>query len=188
MNIVKWICKHICIIFIGSLLYMASFHLDILNVTGIYFYDGILRLVLIVIVMLLCECILYKKFSMDYKDVALSVCVFALLNMLWLSLCVVSLDRSLSVFLLTYMQACESVAPEGMKEEEINEVFEEVFVDEYGMLERRFNEQIASGNIVYNEWGNYEITKRGEFIVSVFKTVGKLYKVDERFIEPKVNK
>ena len=167
---------------------MASFHLDILNVTGIYFYDGIVRLVIIMVMMLLCECFIYKKISMDYKDVALSVCVFALLNMLWLSLCVVSLDRSLSVFLLTYMQASQSVTQEGMTEEEINEVFEDVFVNQYGMLERRFDEQIASGNIVYNEDGNYEITKRGEFVVSVFKTVGKLYNVDERFIEPKVNK
>ncbi|MBE5881048.1 MAG: hypothetical protein E7289_01870 [Lachnospiraceae bacterium] len=184
-NIIKWCGKHILVVILGSIVYMLSFHLDFLNLTGIYFYDGIVRLLVTLIVVGLLEFLLRKRLCFDYKDIVLSICLFCLLNMLWLSLCVVSLDRSLSVFVLCYMDEIENVTGNGMTEEELQDVFDKVFVDEYGMLERRYEEQLASGNIVKSGEG-YILTDRGEFITSVFRIVGKMYNVDERFIYPDV--
>lgn len=186
-KILKWATKHLIILLIGSIMYALSFQFDFLSFSGIYFYDGIVRLAIVVLLLTGVMWCIRKSFSMDYKDVALAICLCALVNMLWLSLCVVSLDRSLSVFMLCYMQENEKTNPSGMTEEELDEIFNSIFVNEYGMLERRFDEQLVSGNIFLND-GRYELSERGEFIVRVFKTVGKMYNVDDRFIEPEVVK
>lgn len=183
MKICKWIGKHIAIILLTSIIYMLSFHISWLDFTGIYFYDGILRLLLVTVIVCIMEVVLRKKIRFDYKDICMSICVFLLANMVWLSLCVVSLDRSLSVFLLCYMEEYQ----EGISEAEIEEIFQDVFVEKYGMLDRRFDEQVKTGDIVYTD-GKYVLTNRGKMMVSIFKTVGKLYGVDERFIEPEIEK
>lgn len=181
MKICRWIGKHLAAVFLASIVYMLTFHVTWLDVTGIYFYDGILRLLLITAAALFVEVALRKKLSFGYKDICMSVCIFLLANMVWLSLCVVSLDRSLSVFLLCYMNENK----ESISRQEIEEIFQDVFVEKYGMLERRFDEQIKTGDIEYVE-GKYKLTDRGELMVLIFKTVGKLYSVDERFIEPEI--
>lgn len=179
MNIAKIIFKYIAVIVFGSVLYLLSFHVPFLNFTGIYFYDGILRLILVCTAICVAIALARKKIRFDWKDVCLCISTLLLLNMLWLSLCIVSLDRSLSVFLLCYMDKYT----EGMDREQIDEAFQDVFVEKYGMLERRFDEQIKSGNVIY-ENGKYKLTKRGELFVWIFKTIGKAYHVDERFIDP----
>lgn len=181
-NAFLWeILKHVGILIVGSIFYMLSFHISVLDVSGIYFYDGIIRLAVVSLVVGIFIYILRVKINFDGKDVCLAMTLFLLLNMLWLSLCIVSLDRSLSVFLLCYMEEY----PGGMDEEQVDKVFQEVFVERYGMLERRFEEQIKSGNILYKD-KSYKLTKRGELFVNIFKCCGKLYNVDERFIEPQI--
>ena len=179
MRILKTLLKYIALIVVGSVLYMLSFHIHFLDLTGIYFYDGILRLILVSVIMCVVVCLLRKKIVFDWKDICLSVSTLLLLNMLWLSLCIVSLDRSLSVFLLCYMDEYE----DGMDREQIDEVFQDVFVEKYGMIERRFDEQIKSGNIVF-DGEMYKLTQRGSMFVMIFKTVGKAYGVDDKFIQP----
>lgn len=184
-GILRWITKHMAIVLIASVIYMLSFHLSCLNFTKVFFYDGIVRLIIVFSVILLCEILFASKLSFDYKDIVLSVGVFVLLNMLWFSLCVVSLDRSLSVFVLCYIDEVESLSGEEISERELEEIFSDVFVDEYGMLERRYEEQIVSGNIQKGEQG-YKLTDRGELMTNIFRIVGKMYNVDKRFIYPDV--
>lgn len=181
MKILKWILKHAGLIIFYSIVYMLLFHIKALNFTHIYFYDGILRLLCLIPVIITTEIVARRLVGFDYKDIVLSVAVFVLINALWLSLCVVSLDRSLSVFLLCYMNEQEKAVPK----DEIEQYFDKVFVEKYGMLERRFDEQIASGNMEYSSEDNgYHLTKRGVLFVKIFKSVGDLYNVDTRFTDP----
>lgn len=175
----KWFGKHICIVAAASIVYLLSFHFKYLNVTGIYFYDGIFRLLLSTAAWAILEVALKNLLRFDYKDMCLSICTFFLVNMLWLSLCIVSLDRSLSVFLLCTIEKYG----EGISRETMDAVLEDVFIEKYEMLDRRFEEQRKSGNIRYHD-GSYQLTNQGECLVAIFKTVGKLYAVDERFINP----
>jgi hypothetical protein len=101
------------------------------------------------------------------------------INMVWLSTVVVSLDRSLSVFVLSYL----AQEDRNYNEAELADVFQKVFVEKYEMLDRRFWEQLESGNIEQEPDG-YKLTGRGEGLVNIFKAVGKIYKVDDRFINP----
>lgn len=182
----KWVLNHVFIFIIASFLYMLLFQIDFLNFTGIYFYDGIIRLVILAICLLVSLFLIKKKIIFDYKDIILSLCVVILTNMLWLSLCVVSLDRSLSVFLLCYIDEYGVEYNTGMTNEQIDVIMEDVFVQKYEMVDRRFDEQITSGNIDKID-EHYLLTNRGKWFVKVFRFVGDLYNVDKRFIYPNIS-
>lgn len=167
---------------IGWLLYIAVIQIGIFDFIVVYFYKTILILIVTGIILLISELLLkyfWKKAIYDYKDIIISFVLFMSINMVWLSTVVVSLDRSLSVFVLSYLAKEER----SYTEEEVNEVFETVFIQKYGMLDRRFWEQLESGNIEHDS-GGYKLTSRGEGLVDIFQIVGKIYKVDDRFINP----
>ncbi len=167
---------------IGWFLYIAVLQIGIFDFIEVYFYKTILILVVVSVILLISELLLkhyWKKAIFDYKDVFISFILFMCINMVWLSTIVVSLDRSLSVFVLSYLAREDR----SYNEEELEEVFQSVFIDKYNMLDRRFWEQIESGNIVEDEVG-YKLTSRGEGLAKIFKMVGEVYKVDDRFINP----
>ena len=143
--------------------------MKIFGITGIYFYDGIVRLLVTAIVSLVVIISIRKWLKFDYKDICLALCVGILCNMIWLSLCVVSLDRSLSVFFLCYLSQENEISEDNMEQ-----IFQDKFIEEYDMLGRRYDEQYESGNIEIND-GYISLTKRGEFFVKMFKSIGKLY-------------
>lgn len=167
---------------IGWLLYIAILQIGIFDFIEVYFYKTILILFVIGMTLLIGELLLkyfWKKAIYDYKDVIISFVLFMSINMVWLSTVVVSLDRSLSVFVLSYLAGEDR----SYNEEELDEVFQTVFIEKYDMLDRRFWEQLESGNIVEDENG-YKLTSRGEGLAKIFKVVGEVYKVDDRFINP----
>lgn len=179
INVIKWIGKHMGTIFTASILYIVFCHIPFFTFTGIFFYDSILRVLIVAIILGAIEVIIRKRLKFDNKDIFISVSIFMLVNLLWLLVCIISLDRSLSVFILCYMDEYQN----DMSEDDIEEVFQEIFVEKYGMLERRFDEQIKTGNIIC-ENGKYELTDRGRGFVKIFKTMSHIYNVDKRFTEP----
>ncbi|MGN0132202.1 MAG: hypothetical protein ACI4AA_07175 [Lachnospiraceae bacterium] len=179
-EIMLWGFKQMIIILAASIVYMLTFHLSILNITGIYFYDGILRLLLVLILMIVAFILLRKHIFHDYKDICFSIVSFALVNMLWFSLCVVSMDRSLSVYILCCLEQTEA----SVDEDEFKVYCKDVFTEQYGMIERRYNEQIASHNIVIDKNGEILITDSGKLMVHIFKFISFLYQTDDRFTYP----
>lgn len=179
INVIKWVGKQLGIIFIASILYIVFCHIPFLAFTGIFFYDSILRVLIVAIILGAVEVIIRKQLKLDSKDIFISLSIFMLVNLLWLLVCIISLDRSLSVFILCYMDEYQN----DMSEDDIEEVFQEVFVEKYGMLERRFHEQIKTGNITCEE-GKYRLTDRGRGFVKIFRKMSHIYNVDKRFTEP----
>lgn len=181
-KIINFILFQFIAFILGWLLYIAMIQIGIFDFIGVYFYKTILILIITGTILLIAE-LLCKHFwrcaPFDYKDVIISFVLFMSINMVWLSTVVVSLDRSLSVFVLSYLEQEDR----SYSETELNEVFQEVFIEKYEMLDRRFWEQLESGNIKEDENG-YQLTKRGKLLVDLFKVVGNTYKVDTRFIEP----
>lgn len=181
-TIIDFLVFQILAFVLGWLLYIAIIQIGIFNFVEVYFYKTILILIITGIALLIVELLLkyfWKKATFDYKDVIISFVLFMSVNMVWLSTVVVSLDRSLSVFVLSYLEQEDR----SYSETELDEVFQNVFIEKYEMLDRRFWEQLESGNIEEDENG-YKLTNRGEGLVKIFKVVGKIYNVDERFINP----
>lgn len=183
-NFLKFVGFEALTFIVAWIIEIALTHLGLFDFIEIYFYKSIVILVVSAVIVIMAEVLtkkFWKKAFFDFKDIFISFLLIMCINTVVLSFAVVSLDRSLSVFILSYMNESE----DGFSEEEIEEVFQDVFVEQYGMLDRRFWEQLESGNIV-EENGKYKLTSRGEFFVDMFKLVGNIYDVDDRFINPTV--
>lgn len=181
-KIIEFILFQAIAFVIGWLAYIAIIQIGIFDFIQVYFYKTIFTLIITGTFLLITELLLkhfWKKATFDYKDVIISFVLFMSINMVWLSTVVVSLDRSLSVFVLSYLEQEDR----SYSEQELDDVFQKVFIGKYQMLDRRFWEQLESGTIKQDENG-YRLTKQGENLVGIFKTVGKIYKVDDRFINP----
>ncbi len=92
----------------------------------------------------------------------------------------VTVERSVSVFMLSYVEELD----EDFTKEEIEEVFWEKYVLEFGAFDKRFEEQLVTGSIEENEDGTYALTERGEFIVKMFRLVAEIFDTDSRLVYP----
>ena len=90
----------------------------------------------------------------------------------------VTVERSVSVFMLSYMSDHSDTA---YTEDDIEEVFIDEYVETYGAFQKRFYEQGVTGSIEETENG-YVITDRGETLVSMFRFIGKIFGTDQRLL------
>ena len=94
----------------------------------------------------------------------------------------VTVERSVSVFTLSYMQENPGV----YTVDDMEEIFHKTYVCEFQAFDKRFEEQIITGNVEETE-GGYVLTNRGEFTVKFFRAVSSLFNTDERLIYPNEN-
>ena len=174
-----------------AVLYVISFLLLLLLVRlplfkgmHVLMYRGI---VLILISGLLAAALLYlfmrmKKVSwLSVKDIVLVFTLCVSINMVFFTLIPVTVERSVSVFMLSYM---DTYPEKTYTEEEIGKIFVDKYVYEYGAFEKRFDEQLTTGSIEQNADGSYSITSKGRFIVGMFRAIADLFETDERLVRP----
>ena len=104
--------------------------------------------------------------------------------MVFFTLIPVTVERSVSVFMLSYMDNYS----DHYTQDQIAEIFVDKYVNEYGAFEKRFDEQLTTGSIEQNADGTYSITDKGRFIVKMFRLISDVFDTDKRLVEPWVEK
>ncbi|MBQ6025548.1 MAG: hypothetical protein IJL20_08075 [Lachnospiraceae bacterium] len=174
-----------------AVLYVISFLLLILLIRTpllkgmhVLMYRGIVMIVLAGI-MASALLVLFRKWRkitwLSAKDVVLVFILTCSINMVFFTLIPVTVERSVSVFMLSYM---DTYSDRTYTEDEVAEIFVEKYVDEYGAFEKRFDEQLTTGTIVQNADGTYSITDKGRFIVKLFRLISDIFDTDERLVNP----
>lgn len=181
----KIIGIYIGIYIICSGIFVALFHTSLLANLHVLMYRGIVYLVLAGVVAAVCMGICTKRWKnlFDIKDVILMFLGFCSVNMVLFTLIPVTVERSVSVFTLSYMQENPGVYTVS----DMEDIFHETYVCEFQAFDKRFEEQIVSGNVEEKDSG-YVLTKRGEFTVKFFRAVSSLFNTDERLIYPNENR
>ncbi|MBR4343850.1 MAG: hypothetical protein IKP88_14335 [Lachnospiraceae bacterium] len=174
-----------------AVLYIISFLLLILLIrlplfSGIkvLMYRGLIMIVLagIVSVGLMIAFKKLRKISwLSAKDAVLVFILCCSINTVFFTLIPVTVERSVSVFMLSYM---DTYNDRTYTEEEISRIFIDKYVYEYEAFGKRFEEQLATGSIEKNPDGSYSITSKGSFIVNLFKTISDIYDTDKRLVHP----
>lgn len=179
-KIFRWIGNFIGTYIIGTLLFIALFHTPILNGLNVLMYRGIILLMISCFFVMSVLFALRKIFlkTLEIKDVLLMCLTYCCINIVLFTLIPVTVERSISVFMLSYMSDHNEIA---YTENEIKEVFIQYYVDEYGAFTKRFDEQDITGTIEQTKEG-YKITEKGELLVSMFRTIAKLFNTDERLL------
>lgn len=103
------------------------------------------------------------------------------LNMIFLVVAPVTIDRSVTVFLLGQL----AQSPDGLSEEDLTTRLAEEYVGRYRAVDRRMREQIASRNVVKS--GNrYLLSDQGKRFIDVSTFIGRVFGADLRYIRGEI--
>ncbi len=168
---------------IGFVLLAALFRLGVLAEVGVLFYRG---LALIAVAFAATFALLFvaaRRFGhggVRGRD-AFSAAVLSLaLNLSFLVILPVTVDRSISVFILGEMAAHQD---RGYSSDQMSRVFSDVYVGDYRQIDRRMREQVLSGNMERIGDG-YRITPRGQAFIRTAKLIAWMFDSDTRFVSP----
>lgn len=183
LKLVGW---YIIIYVLVTVLFVLLFHTPILKGMEVLMYRGMVFIfitgLLAGVILWVLKCVL-KLSYVSFKDVILLFCGVCCVNMVIFTLIPVTVERSVSVFMLSYMEENDGY----YTTQDIEEIFVDKYVNDYGAFDKRFNEQVVSGNIEENDDGTYSITENGERVVKLFRIVAKWFDTDQRLVYPNEN-
>ena len=97
-------------------------------------------------------------------------------NICFLVLLPVTVDRSVSVYLLSTLEQ------RSMNASELQRTFVDGYVVNMGAIDRRIDEQRKSGNVTVSPDGKVRLTKQGERFMAFSRLVARLFGTDPRFV------
>ena len=167
----------------GTLFFIGLFHTQLFKSVDVLFYRGILLLTtscaLITTLQILLKKRVYFSF-VTYRDILLCLVLVFCINLVFFTHIPVTADRSISVFMLGYMN---NNSDKTISNQDMTNIFTNKYLYEYNAITKRFNEQIVSGNIVKNDNG-FKITKQGQLIMKIYAFVAKLFNINNKIISP----
>ena len=166
-------------------LFIALFHTSFLANMDVLMYRGAAFIIITGVISAVIMGVIRKFWGfVTVRDIIMMFVIFCCVNMVFLTLIPVTVERSVSVFMLSYM---EENSDQTFTEESVGEVFTTKYVEDYGAFEKRFHEQVETGTIVENPDGTYSITDSGRFVVKMFRTIAEWFGTDERLVYPNEN-
>lgn len=171
-------------ILLGASIFTALFSLGVLSHSlSVLMYRG-LALAFIAAVMHIVVCALAtsrlgqggSEQSEISRLVAGAALAFAV-NTTFLVVFPVTIDRSVTVYLLGQI-AQSSV---GLTEAEMRDKLIRQYVEEYGAVQRRMQEQLKSGNVI-SEGGTYRLSPQGDNLIKFSKYVASIFGADPKYI------
>lgn len=161
----------------GIVFFFILFALGTLQAAvSVLFYRGLL----LALIAMALQLVLVSLFPALRRDPALILAALALslaANVIVLVVVPVTLDRSVSVFLLGQL----AKNPDGLAEEALEERLIEDYVIGFGAVERRMDEQTASGNVEIVD-GKYRLTAQGRRFIAISTPLAKAFGADLRYL------
>lgn len=181
-NVLRLICLHTVFFTLGTILFVFLFHTPFFNTT-IFFYRGIIFLFIATFIMSIAE-LYFRKTAFGslftFHDIILSVCLLFCLHLVFFTHVPVTADRSVSIFLLSYMN---NHPENSFTKEEMKYIFMNRYVEEHDNIGKRYDEQIASGNIMRVE-NEYRLTNQGKSIMKFYQIIADLFLIDTKNLAP----
>ena len=168
-----------------SVMFVALFHTGILKNMEVLMYRGMAFIIITGVIAAVVMGVIRKFWGfITVRDIIMMFVIFCCVNTVIFTLVPVTVERSVSVFMLSYM---DENSDQTFTQESVGEVFTSKYVEDYGAFEKRFDEQLVTGTIEENPDGTYSITDRGRFIVKMFRTIAEWFDTDRRLVYPNEN-
>ena len=183
-EIVYTLLVYAALYIISFLLFILLINTPLFSGMKVLMYRGIVLLIITSIIAsgLLLLLRNWRRISwLSVKDAVLVFILCTSINMVFFTLVPVTVERSVSVFMLSVM---DSDPEKTYTEEEIGEIFVDKYVYEYEAFKKRFDEQVTTGSIEQTPDGSYKITSKGRFIVKLFRGISDLFDTDKRLVYP----
>lgn len=184
-QILETIGVYISIIFISSVFFILLFRTPLIKHINVFFYRGCFLLVIATffsIILALLAKKIFKSLQLEIKDAITIAGLFFGVTLGWFILAPVTVERSISVFMLSYMEQNDETS---ITTEEFGNIFYKKYIDEFGAFDKRFHEQVMTGSIKETtENEHYVITERGRFLVQIFRLFGRLFDTEQWLLYP----
>jgi hypothetical protein len=159
----------------GFLFYVLLFALGTAGGVQILFYRGVL-LAMIAAVATVGALALLLRGRDPSLAIAAGVASFSF-NICFLVLLPVTVDRSVTVFLLSTIDR-----QPGLTEAELERTFVDRYVVGMRAMDRRITEQSLSGNIEVGPDGGVRLTPQGERFMGFSRAISTIFRTDPRFV------
>lgn len=167
---------------LGGAMFVALMHAaPALLGPGVMFYRGVGALAVVFVVLVVLHVVALpraaRRLSLDGADsIGAAMVATSLLTAVFI-LGPVTVDRSVSVFMLSQFDA----ADHPLTEAEARETFRRVYVDDWAQIDRRLKEQELSGNLERGAAG-WRLTPQGRAFMGTARVMSSLFQGDPRFV------
>lgn len=181
---------------ISFILFILLFHTVLFANMHVLMYRGIVFLLICGIINLLISHLLTRVLLKELNgfDTFSIMVMFVSISFAFFILVPVTVERSVSVYMLSNMYETDKA----YSKSEIEENFINIYVKKFGAFDKRFEEQIVTGtidkiiendvNIESNDTSigtvRYKINDRGKFIVKTFRFIANLFNTDKKLVYP----
>lgn len=164
----------------GFAFYLALARTPLFAGVSIVFYRGLLLCGLVaVVVAVLAALVGRRRGGIDPALVIAAAMASLSFNLAFLIILPVTIDRSISVFLLARIEAAETLRP--LDTPALRRSFVAEYVGDMAQIERRVDEQTRSGTIERQD-GTLRLTARGRGFMRLARALAWLYGTDARFV------
>ena len=161
----------------GFLVYVGLTRSPLFAGISILFYRGLLLCALSAM-LVMAAMALWRRRRFDLATIIAAGALTLSFNICFLIVLPVTLDRSISVFMLTQIEQHQA---EALNERRITEIFVQKYVGDMRQMDRRIAEQTASGNVTMVD-GNIRLTAQGHRFLALSRTLARLFGTDPRFV------
>ena len=164
----------------GFALLVALFRARVLGGMDVLFYRGVVLIGVCAIITLLGGLWLAPRLGLRSTDALAAVVMSASINLSFLVILPVTIDRSITVFLLGYMDARPDVT---FSADDLKQEFSERYLGQYHQIDRRITEQLISSNVV-RVGDRYKISPQGRAFIAFSRVIVQMFDIDPRFVAP----
>ena len=178
MTVLRQILLLAALTIAGLAIYVLLFWAGVASSISILFYRGIA----LAMVAALVTGIIAMWPARRTSDSSLPIAAAALslsFNICFLVLLPVTVDRSVSVYLLSTIEQRQH---SGVTSAQLERSFVDGYVVRMGAIDRRIDEQRKSGNVTVDAGGKVHLTRQGERFMSFSRLIARLFGTDPRFV------
>lgn len=163
---------------VGFALLVIMFKLRIFHGIDVLFYRGVVLIGIAGILTFVGFIYVSHWFRADFRTALTAALLSMSINLTFLVIFPVTIDRSISVFLLAYMDQHPDKA---FTPSQLRSVVSDIYVGQYQQIDRRVDEQLISRN-VSQLGGSYQISAQGRAFVSFARVIAWIFDTDPRLI------
>ncbi|MBC9033140.1 hypothetical protein IAG41_12140 [Sphingomonas sp. JC676] len=162
----------------GFLVYLGLTNTPLFAGISILFYRGVLLCMASAILLAAALALAGRWKPLALETVVAAAALSFAFNLSFLVIFPVTLDRSISVFLLAEIEAHD-----GLDTPALERLFVDRYVRDMAQIDRRVAEQAQSGNITVQN-GHIRLTASGRRFLALSRHIGSAFATDPRFVHP----
>jgi len=165
---------------LGLLLFCVLHRSPLFEQNDILFYRGVMLASVTTLLLIASLAACSAWLSINAATVIGAAATSLSLNLCFLVLVPVTIDRSISVFLLARIEGRSGT----LDAQALDALFRREYLGDMAQIDRRVAEQAKSGNIRVGRDGTIVITPQGRIFLRFSRVIAKGFGTDPRFVQP----